>query len=235
MQEDHTPNPTRYPITPTKPYGNKWYDSFSKHRDTIIDPDGTITAGNQKFVFEDSERPLVPGTEVRIFYKGDKHTFCLTREDALAEDQYWVNLELARIAAKKAEIKQHKAEVRAFNTAIDLPVDWTVVRRNVRAKSGIATHILLLRDINGRAKRLANSLLCGTQIGTTGVHHVGALAEITCVECLTFLARGKRTPKNFLKEIHERKIELQKRKDDLKKVRNDLWIQKIAAMQLSRS
>ena len=235
--EDQTPNPTRYPITPTKPYGQKWFESFTKHRDAIVDQDGTITAGKQTFAFEDADRQLAPGSQIRVYYKGNKHTFCITREDALSEDQYWIDLELARIAAEKAKIRQHKAGVWAFNTSIDLPVDWTVVRRNVGVKSGIATHVLLLTDINGRAKRAANSLLCGTQIGTTGVAHVGAAAEITCAECLAFLNRGKRTQtqRDLLKEVHGLVIDKKTQKETAARERNELLIQQRAAAKLNRS
>lgn len=135
-------DPQRYRLRPTlKKHPVRWLSAISSDPDTIVNPDKSVTTDLAVLEFRDTEMQLAPGTAIRVIYRGIDYLYCITREDALAVDKYWEDLEVARITAAIAEKKRIKAETKAFNAAIKLSCSWIVARRNVSARGGLVTHV----------------------------------------------------------------------------------------------
>lgn len=124
------------------------------------------------------KNPLPDGTELRVFF--DRNFY------AVLESEYQDDIKLKQTAKKEADEKRRKSlnqrreEASAFNSTINLPVEWRISQKEVL--SGLSErsngdgcykntvhHIELLTALNaGRLQRQPHDFLCTAKKGSNG-------------------------------------------------------------------
>ena len=189
---------TRHFLHGEEPYDPRWFRKVQhgKHAG-VVEVGGTVLVYGERLRFNTHDKGLPPGTPVKLWL--ERSFVCATSADLdLEAAQAKAATERhAREVARRAEALREAAA--AFNSRIQIPVAWDVAYKTVLsgllehsmgngANKATVDHIRLLEPLSdGRLKREAGDLLCGTKASLWIAD--GNNAKVTCKACLKLAQR----------------------------------------------